>query len=532
MLSLLSFIGFTGLVALISWWTTRAEDNAHASGYFLAGRSLSGIVIAGSLLLTNLSTEQIVGLNGAAYVHGAMVMAWEVLAAVALVLLALYFLPRYWAGQVTTVPQFIERRYDSLTRQILGWLFLLFISIQFLPFVLYSGALIINSLFGVPEWLGVSEVAALWITVWAVGLFGSVYALWGGLRAVAVSDLINGVGLLIGGLMIPILGLVALGDGDLFSGWFRLVESRGPMLNPIGAPGSNIPWTTLFTGMILTHIYYWCINQQIVQRVFGARSLREGQKGVLLAAFLKLLGPLYLVLPGIIAVELMGPDLALSDSAYPRLVEAVLPPALVGFFGAVLFGAILSSFNSALHSASTLFGLDVYKSLFRPEASDRETVRAGKAFGLVLALLAMATAPLIADAPEGLYTLMKKIGVVINIPIFTVVVMGMLTPLITARAARTALFAGMGFYILISWVFGNRIGPFTFHWLHTVWLNFLFMVGLMLLLSVRSREKTTVAQATLPAPVKEGWWGLAKLASGGILILAFALYAVLSQLSS
>jgi SSS family solute:Na+ symporter len=532
MLSLISFLGFTALVAIISWWKTRGDDNAHGTGYFLAGRSLPGIVVAGSLILTNLSTEQIVGLNGAAYLHGFMVMAWEVLAAIALVLLALYFLPRYWAGKVTTVPQFVEKRFDPLTRQLLGWLFLLFISVQFLPFVLYSGALIINSLFRVPETLGVSEYTAVWITVWAVGLVGSVYALMGGLKAVAVSDLINGIGLLIGGLLIPILGLAALGDGSVPSGWGRLVENRGPMLDPIGPPGSNIPWTTLFTGMILTHIYYWCINQQIVQRVFGAKSLREGQKGVLLAAFLKLLGPFYLVLPGIIAVEMFGTDLALSDSAYPRLVEAVLPTALVGFFGAVLFGAILSSFNSALHSASTLFGLDIYKSLLRPGASDAETVRAGKGFGLLLALLAMTMAPLIAHTPEGLYTLMKKIGVVINIPIFTVVLMGMVTRRVTARAARIAMFSGMAFYILISWILGNRIGPFTFHWLHAVWLNFIFMVALMLLLSAGSSKATAPADQTLPAPEQEGWWRFAKIAATGIIVLGFALYAFLHQLGA
>ncbi len=529
MFAVFSFLFFTTLVAAIAWFKTRRDDHTHGKSYFLAGNSLSGLVVAGSLMLTNLSTEQIVGLNGGAYLHGAVVMAWEVVAAIALVVMALYFLPRYWEGRITTVPQFIEKRFDRGLRQILGALFLFFIAVQFLPFVLYSGALVINSLFDVPGFLGISDGAAIWITVWAVGMVGGVYAVFGGLRAVAISDTINGIGLLVGGLLVPILGLMALGGGGLVDGWQRLLDHQSGMLDPIGAPGSNIPFGTLFTGMLLTNIYYWCTNQQIVQRTFGAKSLAEGQKGVLIAAFLKLLGPIYLVLPGIIALEMFGGDLGLSDSAYPRLIGAVLPVPLVGFFGAVLFGAILSSFNSALHSASTLFGLDIYKTMFRPDASDEETVRAGKIFGGILAIAAMSLAPLIVHAPEGLFTLMKKVGAVINIPIFAVVVMGVVTTRVHARAAKIALFSGMVFYVVFSWVMGNQIGPVEIHWLHAVGVNFVFMCGLMLVLS-RLMPSNEPGDTIALTPALSGWWPLAKPNGACVIVLVFAIYTVLHQL--
>ena len=199
MISFVSFVSFTALVGLLSWWFTRREDHGDANNYFLAGKSLPWYVVAGSLMLTNLSTEQLIGLNGSAYLSGTVVMAFEVVAAVGLVVMALYFLPRYWHNGIATVPQFLERRFDAQTRQILSGMFLVFLVLNFLPFVLYSGALGMNGLFNVKAILGVSEAASIWIMVWLIGTVGAIYAIWGGLKAVAVSDTINGVGLLVGG---------------------------------------------------------------------------------------------------------------------------------------------------------------------------------------------------------------------------------------------------------------------------------------------------------------------------------------------
>lgn len=485
MLAITTFLLFTGTVAVISFLWTRKEDQQTAAGYFLAGRSLPWIVVAGSLLLTNLSTEQLVGINGLAYTHGMMLMAWEVFAAVAMIIMAVVFLPRYLRGGIATVPQFLEQRYDKTTRRLTGFLFLLSLTIGFMPFVLYSGAVAMNGLFNVPETLGVSPDTAIWLTVIAVGLVGGAYAVLGGLKAVAVSDTINGAGLFIGGLMIPVLGLMALGQGSFGEGVRVITTEQPELLNPIGAADSNIPWGTLITGMLLVHLFYWCTNQAIVQRTFGSRSLAEGQKGLLFAASMKLLGPLYLVLPGLIAWHLFEGGLTDQDHAYPALVRAVLPAALVGFFGAVVFGAVLSSFNSALNSASTVFSLDIYRGLLRPDADDREVVRAGRICGCVLVAIAILVAPTIRYAPAGLFDLMKQITAFFEIPLLTVIVVGFFTKRVSALAAKVGLVVGMANAALLNLVFDLPL-----HWLYLAFINFVLMVIVMLVVG-RLYPRTT-----------------------------------------
>jgi SSS family solute:Na+ symporter len=235
-MQILSFIGFTALVAIISYLATRKTNDNSSDGYFLGGRSLTGYVIAGSLLLTNLSTEQIVGLNGVAFKEGILVMAWETLAAIAMVVTAVFLLPRYLKGGITTVPQFLENRYDKMTKTITSGLFLSGYAIVLLPIVLYSGSLAINSMFSLPELLNVSKSTALWITVWAIGIIGSIYAIFGGLKAVAVSDTINAVGLLIGGLLIPVFGLLAIGDGSISEGITTLLATNPEKFKAMGGP--------------------------------------------------------------------------------------------------------------------------------------------------------------------------------------------------------------------------------------------------------------------------------------------------------
>lgn len=208
MLGIISFVGFTLLVAVISYFGTRKTDESSSDGYFLGGRSLTAGVIAGSLLLTNLSTEQIVGLNGSAYANGLSVMVWETLAAVAMVVTALFLLPRYLKGGLTTVPQFLEKRFDVATKTWTSILFLTGYVVVLLPIILYSGSLAISGMFDIPKLLNVTHDQSIWICVWGIGIIGSIYAVFGGLKAVAVSDSINAIGLLIGGLLIPVFWIV------------------------------------------------------------------------------------------------------------------------------------------------------------------------------------------------------------------------------------------------------------------------------------------------------------------------------------
>ncbi|MCA0151950.1 solute:sodium symporter family transporter [Winogradskyella vincentii] len=448
MLSIISFIGFTALVAVIAWYATRKTDESSADGFYLAGRSLGALTIAGSLLLTNLSAEQIVGLNGSAFKEGLMVMAWETLAAIAIIFGAIFLLPKYLGSGITTIPEFIETRFDKQTKALLSLLFLIAYTIVLLPTILYSGSLAFSTMFDLPEMLGMSQNGVIWICVWSIGIIGVIYAIFGGLKAVAVSDLINAIGLLVGGLLIPIFGLLLIGDGSIGDGLSTLFNSNPEKFNVRGAVDSSIPFGTLFTGMMLAQIYYWGTNQSILQRVFAAKSLKEGQKGMLLAAFVKFIIPIVVVLPGIIAWHVFDGNLENADQAYPALVKKVLPTAFLGFFAAVLFGAVLSSFNSLLNSSATLFGFDLYKQYFKKDATEKETVKAGKKFGLIVAAIAMLIAPFIANAPDGLFSYIQQSLGSLSVPILAVVLVGVYTKKVPAIGAKLVLSVGVILYLI------------------------------------------------------------------------------------
>lgn len=452
MLSIFSFVGFTLLVAVIAWYATRSTNEKSADGYFLAGRSLGAITIAGSLLLTNLSAEQIVGLNGQAFTEGVLVMAWETLAAIAMIITAVFLLPRYMKGGITTIPQFVEDRFDHVTKAILTVLFLSGYVIVVIPSVLYSGSLAFSTMFDLPTLFGLSDNATLWVCVWSIGIIGIIYAIFGGLKAVAVSDLINSIGLLIGGLLIPFFGLMAIGDGSISEGISILWESNPDKFNVKGDVDASIPFGTIFTGMMLVQMFYWGTNQVIMQRVFGAISLKAGQQGVILAALIKFLIPIIVVLPGIIAWHIFNGELDNPDQAYPKLVATVLPAAFTGLFAAVLFGAVLSSFNSLLNSSATLFGFDLYKKYFKKDATEKQRVKAGKMFGLVLGILGMCVAPLIANAPQGLFAWLQEANGCYSIPILTVIVIGFFSKRAPAIAAKVGVISGVVLYSISQFI--------------------------------------------------------------------------------
>ncbi|KAJ52082.1 SSS family solute:Na+ symporter [Clostridium tetanomorphum] len=522
-MTFISFIFFTVLVAVLSWLKTRNDDLSSQDGYFLAGRSLTGIFIGGSLMLTNLSTEQLVGQNGQGYRYTMAVMAWEVTSAFALILMARVFLPRYLKSGITTIPNFLEERYDATTRRIISILFLIGNVVAYLPTVLYSGALVLNSIFNIQQVVGGSELKAIIIMVWTIGIVGSIYAIFGGLKAVAVSDTFNGIGLLIGGFMITILALCKLGEGSFQLGVNTLVTAHPEKLNAIGGKDSPVPWMTLFTGMLFNNLYYWCTNQTIVQRTLGAKNLAEGQKGTLLAGFLKLLGPLYLVLPGIIAFNLYGGSISNQDIVYPKLVVDILPKPLAGFFAAVLFGAILSSFNSALNSSSTLFTLDIYRPMFKPEATDEDLIKIGKKFGTILSIASMAIAPVIMYTPSGLYNYLQECNGFYNVPILAAILVGFFTKRVPSIAPKIALVFHIMFYSL-SKIFLKDI-----NFLHV--LGFLFPACVIIMLVIgkfKPREVEYVQQYTEQVDITP--WKNARLVSVIIVILMLCVYALFSKI--
>ena len=430
----LSFLFFTVMVAVISAWKTRDDKLDTAEGYFLAGRGLPGIVIAGSLLLTNLSAEQLVGTNGQGWASNMSPIGWEVGALFTLFALALWFLPTYLKMGTTTIPQLMEARFGRGTKLMFSFVIVVMYSILNLPVILYSGAVVFENIFDISGIFGISKFQAVAILCVVIGIIGGCYAIFGGLKAVAVSDTINGIGLIIGGLMIPFLALTLLGHettgGGLVEGVKYLVQTEPEKLNAWAswdAAEPALPWLLIFTGMFFNNLYWWCTNQSFVQRALAAKSLKEGQKGAIYCGFLKTIGFFYLVLPGVIAYHLPSIQDKLAaagssaiDFAYPALVSAVVPKPVMGFFAAVLFGAILSSFNSVLNSASTMFTLDLYRTAINPKASDMQCVKVGKIYGTCAGAVAICVAPFVMFA-QGITTFLNSMSQFVSLPIlFTV----------------------------------------------------------------------------------------------------------------
>lgn len=427
---MISFLLFTALVAIISSWKTRGEDLESAEGYFLAGRGLPGVVIAGSLLLTNLSAEQLVGLNGQSWKSNMGPIAWEVGSMFTLLVLAYYFLPRYLKMGAMTIPSLMEVRYGKGTKTMFSAIIVIMYSILNLPVILYSGAVVFERIFGISSMLGVSVFQSVAILCVVIGIIGGCYAIFGGLKAVAVSDTINGIGLIIGGLMVPFIGFAVLaqqtGGNGILDGIRYIVQADPAKMNAVNAwnaPEPEVPWPLIITGMFFNNLYWWCTNQSFVQRSLAAKSLKEGQKGAIFCGFLKCLGPLYLVIPGIIAFYLPSIQDSLAaagkgaiDFAYPALIAEIIPKPIMGFFAAVMFGAILSSFNSVLNSASTMFTLDLYRSAVNPSASDVKCVKVGKIYGTIAGCISIVIAPFVMNA-EGITTFLNSMSQFVSLPV-------------------------------------------------------------------------------------------------------------------
>ncbi|UBM58986.1 solute:sodium symporter family transporter [Marinilongibacter aquaticus] len=520
--TLIGFLGFTLFVIVFVWYRLKNENLKSEKGYFLAGRSLTGPVIAASMLLTNISTEHLIGMNGNAYKNGIVVIAWEVTSAIALVIAALYFIPRYIKMGLTTVPEYLENRYDAMTRTLVAVFLMISFVVTLLPIVLYTGAINIESIFDVSSQLGIHKSQGLWYTVIVIGVIGSAYAIFGGLKAVAYSDMLNGIGLLIGGLLIPVLALYAIGDGRILKGVEEVYKFAPEKFNIIGSNDSVLPFSTLFTGLMINQLYFWGMNQTIIQRAFGAKNLAEAQKGLLYTGVLKILIPIVIVLPGLIAFYYFQDQFYENpDTIYPILVKKVLPSGLTGFFAAVILGAVLSTFNSVLNSASTIFCFDLYKKHFQPDIEEMQLVKIGKWVAVLLAVFAILTAPMVAQAPDGLYQLLQQLNGIFFIPIASILLAGLFTKNINANGAKAGLLFGFIFYILTTFIFDTGI-----HFVHIWGIEFVLNILIMWIVSKQMpTDKVPVEKVKDSSPP----WAYAKIFGAALILITVIIYILLAQ---
>lgn len=389
-LDLLIFTGFFALVVGLAVWKSRRTRGhpTDSADFFLAGRRLTWPLIGLSIVAANISTEQMVGMAGqAAGAVGLAVSAWQLMGAAFIVVIAWTLLPRFLRAGIYTMPEFLEYRYHPAARTIMAIITVIIYALVMLPAVLYSGGVTLRAVAGVP----------LVPAVWLIGLIATAYAALGGLKAIAWADLLQGLALLTGGMLVFFLGLHAVG------GWNNFVAGNADKLHMV-LPASNpdLPWTGVVGGMWIVMIYYCGLNQFIVQRNLAARSLKHGQLGMIFAGGLWLLVPFTIVMPGLMARQLYADRLAdtTPDAAFPTLIMHLVPAGVRGFICAAIAGAVTSTLASLLNSASTIATMDVYRNL-RRGAAQSTLVWLGRALTIGLVVAGCTVAPRLDDPRFG-----------------------------------------------------------------------------------------------------------------------------------
>lgn len=513
-IDVLTFVGFMLAVVVISLYAGRREKTG--TDYFLAGRTLTWPLIGFSLIASNISTEHFVGMAGSAFERvGLAIASYEWMAAVTLVVVAWWLLPKFLKAGIYTMPEYLEYRYDSGTRTVMALFLMAAYIIVFLSTVVYSGAMAVNTIFDIPamfqEWFGMAEDSAtfwaLVASIWAIGMVAASYTIYGGLKSVVWSDLLQGGGLLLGGAAVAVLGLLAIGDGSFLDGAREFASAQGGKLHTV-LPwnDADVPWVAVFIGGLwIPNLFYWGLNQFITQRTLGAKSLAEGQKGIFLAAWLKLLIPFIIVMPGIMAFHLYGqgpnPQVTEGDAAYAFMIKELLPPYLRGAMFAALVGAVMSSFNSGLNSASTILTVDLYKKYINREAGEHRVVTVGRWATAGVVVVACLWAPIITQF-RGVFSYIQEIWGFITPGIVAAFLVGMVLKRAPALAAKAAMLLGAVLYALFrvpGWVleapveagkiaegtFLYRVHQFsTMAFLHHMGIIFLILAGVMMLVTL------------------------------------------------
>jgi len=418
------------LVGLATWLTIRrSKRDGSKKDVFLAGGGLSWIFVAGAITLTNLSTDQLVGMNGN---QMALLAWWEICGFVGLLILAFVFVPIYYRNNCTTVTELLEKRYGGRSiRTLISALFLFGNILIYLPAVLYSGGTFMQALFG--EQFSVLFFAAI------LAVIASAYTIFGGLRAVAVMDTYSGVGILGLALLIVFLALAAVD--------FDLSDVPAERLTMIGGPESPIPFHTLFTGMIFIQIFYWSTNQNITQRAMAAPTVREAQKGVLAAAVIRILIiPPVVVIPGIVAYKLFGD---VGDAAYGQLIAEVLPPWLSGAFAAMVAAAVITTFSAVLNSSVALYSVDFHEQ-FVGEVKDHWKLAAAVSLLLMVTSIMLVTVYIDAASADptefSIINLLQQLNGLLSMPILSAFVAGLLFKNVDAPAAIGGVIWGVLLY--------------------------------------------------------------------------------------
>lgn len=488
----LIFLVFLGLVVIFSMYKSRKEKTGE--DYFLAGRGLIWPLIGLSMIAANISTEQFVGMSGqGAGSAGLAIASYEWMAAITMVIVALFFLPSFLKAGIYTFPEFLEYRYSPAARNLMAFYTVLIYVFVLVASVLYSGGLTIKTLFEGTKLFGIE--VTLTNSVWVVGFIAAIYTVWGGLKGIAWADLFFGSSLIMGGIIILIIGLGAVGG---VSDFLTTNSEKLHMILPADHP--VLPWTALVFGLWLPNFYYWSVNQFITQRTLAAKSLKEGQLGVIFASFLKLLTPFIIVIPGIIAWQLFKSDMkgagGTTDAAFPLIIRNLIPGGLRGFVFAAIGGAVMSSLASMLNSASTIFTMDIFKRFINKNPSQKSIVSTGRITTLIFLLIGCLIAPrLNSPALKGIFTYIQEFQGFISPGILAAFAFGLLVKRAPKQAGVTALILNPIIYGILLIFFGSL--PL-FENLHITSIAFLNRMAITFLIII-----IVMTIITLIKPLKE-----------------------------
>ena len=494
----------------LAWWVSRekAGHEKSSSDYFLAGNTLPWWAVGSSLVAANISAEQIIGMSGSGYAIGLAIASYEWMAAITLIIIGKYFLPILLEKKIYTMPQFLEQRFDKRVQLLMAFFWLAVYTFVNLAAVLYLGALAVKTITGVDMVYGMLFLAA----------FSMAYSLYGGLKAVALTDVVQVVLLVFGGLLVTYLALDKISGGaGVIAGFATLLDQVPSSFDLIltsdhedyiSLPGISV----LLGGMWIINISYWGFNQYITQRALAAKNLREAQKGMALAAYLKLLMPVIVVLPGIAAL-LLVPDLERPDQAYPELMKLV-PAGLLGLCFAALVAAVASSIASMANSISTIFTMDIYRQLARSEPSEKKLVLIGRSAAGIAMIIAMIIAQPLLGQFEQAFQYIQEFTGFFTPGIVAIFILGFFVKRANANSALVAAVSSVVLSILarLFWPelpFMDRVG-----------LIFLICMALGLLVRQKQNSDKAIDLKQMDFSTTTGF----NIAGLGVVIILAALY--------
>ena len=510
------FVVYVLALLLVAWWISRSDkkEGANTEDYFLAGKSLPWWAIGASLIASNISAEQIIGMSGSGFVMGMAIASYEWMAAITLIIVGKYLLPIFLKNEIFTMPQYLQQRFDHRVKTTLALFWLLVYVFVNLTAVLWLGGLAIETVAGVDWWYGMLFLAS----------FSIAYSLYGGLKAVAYTDIIQVVLLIFGGLLLSYLALDTVADGKGILVGFGILTDELPghfdmILSPDNSQYTNLPGiSVLVGGMWVMNISYWGFNQYIIQRALAAKNLQEAQKGIAFAAYLKLLMPLIVVLPGIAAV-ILYPNLAAADQAYPSMME-LMPVGIKGLVFAALVAAIVSSLASMTNSISTIFTMDIYRPM-KPDESQQHYVKVGRITTLVSLVIALFMAePLLGKFDQAFQYIQEFTGV-FTPGIVVIFLVGMFWKKATSIGALSAAIGSAVFSFGLRKIFPEL--PF----MDRMSLVFFLCLAMMVVISLLTKSSSTTNDSSVSlAEISFSTERSFNIAALGVVIILIGLYTL------